>query len=564
MEYAKGYWLNEESRTVLSRGYLRPNETAEARISVIGDAAEHILKEMAGRNGKLPSSFDGWSEKFQDYLYRGWYSLASPVWANFGTDRGLPISCNGSHVDDSIESILSKVAEIGTMTKYGSGTSAYLGDLRPRGASISVGGTTDGPVHFAQLFDSTVNIISQSNVRRGACAVYLDATHPDIEEFLEMREEGSNVQKLSLGVCISDEFMNDVINYAGPASDRARRIWSRIIKKRCETGYPYIFFTDTVNKMKPASFEHKHIAFSNLCSEICLPTTSSESFVCCLSSLNLLHYDEWKTTDAAYVLTQFLDAVMEEYIVKTQYLTYMESAHRFARKWRAIGVGVLGWHSYLQSKMIPFEGLESKFLNAEIFEHIQNETERATRDMAFTFGTPEMCESTGVRNATTMAVAPTTSSSFILGQVSPSIEPLASNYFVKDLQKGKFTYRNPYLAALLETKGRNDEKTWQNILMKGGSVQHLDFLTEREKAVFMTFGEISQLEIIQQAAQRQTYIDQGQSLNLMIHPSVEPRDISNLLIEAWRLGVKTLYYQRSTNPSQELVRNVMDCVSCES
>lgn len=563
MEYVKGYWLNDESRTVLSRGYLRPEETAEERIEVIALTAENILKKMSLKN-KDAESFDGWAEKFKDYLYRGWYSLASPVWANFGTDRGLPISCNGSYVDDSIESILKKVAEVGTMTKYGSGTSAYLGALRPRGAPISVGGTTDGPVHFAQLFDSTVNIISQSNVRRGACAIYLDVEHPDIEEFLELREEGSTVQKLSLGVCISNDFMNDVINYSGPASDRARRIWKRIIKKRCETGYPYIFFTDNVNTQKPDVFESKKISFSNLCSEICLPTTPYESFVCCLSSMNLLHYEEWKTTDAVYVLTQFLDSVMEEYIEKTQYIQYMESAHRFAKKWRAIGVGVLGWHSYLQSNMIPFEGMEAKLLNAEIFQFMEKETARATRDMADMFGVPSMCEFAGVRNATTMAIAPTTSSSFILGQVSPSIEPLASNYFVKDLQKGKFTYKNPYLAALLEDYGKNTDEIWTSILMKGGSVQHLDFLSQREKDVFATFGEISQLEIIQQAAQRQQFIDQGQSLNLMIHPSVEPRDISNLLIEAWRLGVKTLYYQRSTNPSQELVRNVMDCVSCES
>jgi ribonucleoside-diphosphate reductase alpha chain len=544
-------WLNEDSRTFLARGYLREGVTAEERIQVIVNTASKYLY-------KIPE----FKEKFEDYLSRGFYSLASPVWSNYGETRGLPISCNGQFIDDSMDDILYNNGETGMMTKYGAGTSAYFGALRGRGYDISAGGKSFGAVHFMQMFDTTTRIVSQSNVRRGSFAAYYPVEGPDIYEFLEIRENGNPIQDMSIGVTISDEWMESMKS----GDKEKRKLWARIIKKRFETGYPYIFWTDTVNKNAPIWYRDKGIKIhaSNLCSEICLPADINNSFVCDLSSMNLLFYDEWKNTDAVEILTYFLDAVMEEYIEKTKDLPFMNKAHNFAKNHRALGTGGLGWHSYLQSKSIAFESTEAKIKNVQIWKFIQEKTKQASQRMASLYGEPAMLKGYGMRNSTLVAIAPTTSSSFILGQVSPSIEPLNSNYFVKDLAKGKFTYRNPYLQMVLANYNKDDNKSWKSILSHGGSVQHLEFLSEHEKMVFKTFGEISQKEIVIQAAARQKYIDQSQSLNLMIHPDTPLKDVNELMLFAWEEGVKTLYYQRGTNPSQELARNILNCVSCES
>jgi len=543
-------WLNEDSRMFLERGYLQPGQTAEQRIREIAETAEDIL------------GIDGFADKFEGYMHKGYISLSSPVWSNFGTDRGLPISCNNSYFEDTTESILLKTAEIGMQTKFGAGTSAYLGALRHRGAPIRVGGASFGPVHFMEMLETTTNIISQSTVRRGSCAVYLPVDHPDIYEFLDAREEGHPIQRLSLGVCIPDSFMKAMI--AGDVEKR--KLWMRLLQKRFETGYPYIFWTDTVNNGAPEVYRNfgMKIHSSNLCSEIALASSADESFVCNLASMNLLHFDEWKNTDVCQTLVYFLDAVMTEYIEKTDGIQLMQTARNFAMRQRAVGIGSLGWHSYLQSKMIPFESMQAKLLNTSIHRLIASDTLAASQRMAREYGEPQLLQGYGRRHVTLMSIAPTTSSSFILGQVSPSIEPLDSNYFVKDLQKGKFTYRNPYLQAVLAQHGKDDDDTWKSILLRGGSVQHLAFLTQNERDVFKTFGEISQHEIIVQAAGRQSFIDQSQSLNLKIHPETPLRDVNQLMISAWELGVKTLYYQRSTNPAQEYVRNLLSCVSCEA
>ena len=544
------FWLNDDSRTFLSRGYIDGDKTAEERIRDIGEAAADIL-----------NSYE-FSDKFCTYMARGYYSLSSPVWSNFGTTKGLPISCNGVYVEDRMESILGKTAEIGMQTKMGAGTSAYLGSLRSRGSAINTGGTADGPVHFANLLETTVDIIAQGNVRRGSCAVYLDIESPDILEFLDTREEGSTIQNLSLGVTIGDDWMQSMID--GDADKR--NVWARVLRKRRESGYPYLFFKDTVNNNKPQVLKDKErtIWASNLCSEIALPSAHDESFVCNLASMNLLTYDEWKLTDAVETMITFLDAVMTEYIRKTRGIQFMESSHNFAARWRALGLGQLGWHSYLQSKGIAFESFDAMMLNAEIAKTIKERSIKASQDLAQKYGEPEGMKGYGLRNLTVAAIAPTTSSSFILGQVSPSIEPLASNYFTKDLAKGKFTYRNPYLKDVLAKYEQDNEETWVSILKRGGSVQHLDFLTEDEKNVFKTFSEISPLIIVQQAAARQKHIDQAQSLNILIHPDVSAKDVNALLIEGWKLGVKTFYYQRSANPAQELVRDIMNCAACEA
>ena len=542
-------WLNKDSRAFLKRGYLREGESAEQRVADIAKAAGKYLKTK------------GFAEKFEDYIARGFYSLASPVWANFGRKRGLPVSCNGVFIEDRMDAILDKQAEVGMQTKHGAGTSAYFGDLRGRGEAINSGGTSSGSVHFMELFDKVSSVVSQSNVRRGSFAAYLPIDHPDIKEFLRIRGEGNPIQEMSFGVCIDDEWMRSLID-----GDRQKRsTWAALIRKRFETGYPYIFFTDTANENAPKAYKDKKlkISASNLCSEIALHSSEQESFVCCLSSLNLVKWEEIVETDAIETLVYFLDAVMEEYIKKTEDIPFMKPSHEFAKRQRALGVGVLGWHSLLQKEMIPFEGMQAQFLNNEIHKTIRERADKATQNLSVLFGEPEHLKGYGRRNMTTMAIAPTTSSSFILGQVSPSIEPLNSNYFTKDLAKGKFTYKNPYLEALLEQKKKNTLSTWKSILVKGGSVQHLSFLSDEEKAVFKTFGEISQKEIVIQASQRQRFIDQGQSLNLMISPKCPPKEVSELLIFGWEQGIKSFYYQRSANPSQELARSILSCAACE-
>lgn len=544
------YWLNDDSRTFLKAGYLSNGQTPENRIWEIAVTAENILQ--------LP----GFAQRFANAMDKGWISLSSPIWSNFGKPRVLPISCNGSYFEDSVDSILMKTAEIGKMSQLGAGTSAYIGALRGRGSLISTGGKADGPVHYMAGIETTVDMISQSNVRRGNAAVYIDVEHPDIMEFLECREEGSPIQGLSLGVCITNAWMREM-----KAGDTAKRkIWMRIIKKRFESGYPYIFWSDNVNDAAPQVYRDKDIRIwaSNLCSEIALASSADWSFVCDLLSLNVLHYHAWKNTDLVETAAYFLDAVMTEYIDKTEGIFLMQNARRFAIDQRAIGLGVLGYHSLFQSKGIAFESTDARALNIDIFKTMDEQSLAASRKMAAAYGEAPLLRGYGERWVTRMAVAPTTSSSFILGQVSPSIEPENSNYYTKDLAKGKFTYRNPYLRNVLASLGLDTDETWRSILLAGGSVQHLDGLSEHNKNVFKTFGEINQGEIIRQAADRAQYIDQSQSVNLMIHPDTELRAVNALMIKAWEMGVKSLYYQRSTNPAQELVRELVSCQSCEA
>ena len=688
------YWLNSHSRIFLERGYLEPGMTPEQRVRQIAENAESILKKK------------GFADKFEGYMKRGFYSLATPVWCNFGNKRGLPVSCFGSLIEDKMEAILTKAAEVGMMSKMGGGTSGYFGNLRPRGTKISVGGESSGAVHFMEIFDKVSEVISQGSARRGSFAAYMPIEHADIEEFLQIRSEGHSIQNMSIGVTVTDKFMKDLVD----GDKEKRRIWAKVIQKRFETGYPYIMFVDTTNKNAPKAYKDKKLKIkaSNLCvapwttistkegelvmeensgrevevwngkqwsktkivktgteqkliriklirreyddydtenlswrdldvteyhkfylkdgrevraselvegdrlitfsdhkgiahvceviskteleglqdtycvnepiehkavfngvltgncSEIQLYSDEDNSFVCVLSSLNLLHWDEIKDTDAVETMIYFLDSVCEEFIRKTEGAKYLEPARNFAIKQRALGLGALGWHSYLQSKMIAFESMQAKMLNAEIWKTIRIRSDAATEKMAEEYGEPEILKGYGRRNVTTLAVAPTTSSSFILGQVSPSIEPLNSNYFVKNLAKGKFTYKNPYLKEVLKKYDKNNDDIWKGILVKGGSVQHLDFLTKDEKDVFKTFGEISQKEIVIQASQRQKHIDQAQSLNLMVPPSASPKEVNSLLIEGWEMGIKTFYYQRSANPAQELARSLLTCSSCEA
>jgi ribonucleoside-diphosphate reductase alpha chain len=553
MTHEKFYWLNDDSRTFLSRGYLSAGETPEQRIRDIAETAERYL------------GIAGFADKFYDYMARGYYSLASPVWANYGKKRGLPVSCFGSYIDDSMESILYGVAENGMLMKNGGGTSGYFGAVRHRGAPITDSGESSGSVHFMGLYDALASTVSQGSVRRGFFAAYQDIEHPDAEEFLDIGTEGNPIQGLTTGIVVSDAFIHAV---KGGDADK-RRIWAKVLQRRSEVGYPYILFSDNVNNNKPRVYLDKNMKIhaSNMCAEIALPSSILETFTCVLSSLNLLHWDEIKDTDAIEVLTMFLDTVCEEFIRKTEGQEYLKRAREFAMNHRALGAGVLGWHSYLQSKMIAFESKEAAKLNLEIAKALRERSHAASRELATLLGEPHLLKGYGMRNTTTMAIAPTKSSSFILGQVSQSIEPEFSNCYVKDLAKMKVTIKNPYLIKLLESKGRNTDDVWETIKVADGSVQHLDFLTQEEKDVFKTFAEINPYTIIDHAAVRQQYIDQGQSLNLMLDPDMTVKEINALYLYAWEMGIKSLYYSYSMSAAQALTRKrvmSMGCASCEA
>ncbi len=554
-------WLTENSRKFLAGGYLSEGESAEDRIREIADRAETIL-------GK-----DGFSDKFYGYMEEGFYSLASPVWSNFGKKRGLPISCYGSNMADDIGDILYTQAEVGMMSKLGGGTSGYFGNLRSRGTPIKNNGHSSGAAHFMQLFESMVDVVSQGSVRRGRFAPYLPIEHPDVNEFLDIGTEGNSIQELTHGVTVTDDWMQEMID----GDTDKRMLWAKVIQRRGEMGYPYILFHDNANNNTVDVYKDHNLKIhaSNLCTEIMLPANEKWSFVCVLSSINLLHYDKWKDTDAVETLVFFLDAVITEFLEKLETyrdseehddqmtFRFMEKAYNFTKENRALGLGVLGWHSLLQSKMLPWEGRDAAKLNLEIFKRIEEKSYLASKQMAEQFGTPDLLKDYGRRNATLNAIAPTTSSAFILGQVSQGIEPTWSNCYVKDIAKIKTTIKNPFLEALLEEKGKNSKEVWLDIRNHDGSVQHLSFLSDDEKDVFKTFPEIDQMSIIDQAAVRQTYIDQGQSLNIMVHPETPVKEINQFYINAWKLGIKALYYQHSMNAAQILNQKRNNCVACE-
>ncbi|KEY18880.1 ribonucleoside-diphosphate reductase subunit alpha [Kaistella antarctica] len=546
----KIWWLNEESEQMLNRGYLLKGETVDGAITrITAAAAKRLYKPEL-------------QPAFEEMIRKGWISFSSPVWANMGTERGLPISCFNVHVPDNIEGITHKLGEVIMQTKIGGGTSGYFGELRNRGTAVTDNGKSSGAVSFMKLYDTAMDVVSQGGVRRGAFAAYLDVDHGDIEEFLSIKDIGSPIQNLFTGICVPDYWMQDMID----GDMDKRKIWARVLESRAQKGLPYIFFTDNVNRNRPQVYKDlgMPVNASNLCSEIMLPSNEAESFICCLSSMNLELYDEWKDTDAVKLAIYFLDAVLSEFIEKTEGNYYLNGARTFALRHRALGLGVLGYHSYLQKNMIPFESFEATQFNAKAFRQIKEQSIIASQELANIYGEPELLKGYGMRNTTTMAIAPTTSSSAILGQTSPGIEPFASNYYKAGLAKGNFMRKNKYLAVLLKEKGIDNEDTWRTIMLNHGSVQNIPELSEEEKAVFKTFREISPMEIISQAAQRQQYIDQGQSLNLQIPSTMPVKDVNYLYIEAWKKGVKSLYYQRSSSVSKEMMVNFVSCSSCEA
>jgi len=568
----------EVYKKTIAGGYLLPGETPK-------EAYQRVCKAVARRLYKPELN-----ERFFDYIWKGWLCLASPVLSNTGTDRGLPISCFGIDVADSIADIGQKNLEMMLLAKHGGGVGIGINMIRPAGAKITDNGTSDGVVPFCKIYDSTILATNQGSVRRGAASVNINIDHPDFLEWLNIREPKGDInrQSLNLHQCavIGDKFMRSL-----EAGDQeARHKWSRLIQKRKATGEPYILFKGNTNKANPPAYKTNglKVHMTNICSEITLHTDESHSFVCCLSSLNLGKYDEWKNTNLVYDATWFLDGVMEEFIQRAKNMRGFDNAIRSATKGRAIGLGVLGWHTLLQKNGIAFEGLLAQFKTREIFSKIKIETERASRALAELYGEPLWCVGTGMRNTHLRAVAPTVSNSKLAGNLSPGIEPWAANIFTDQSAKGTFIRKNNELKKVLKKIGIDTKETWDQILEDGGSIQgikkldgwfydHLGRLTEDSednesndkepvKNVFKTFKEINQLELVGQAGIRQDYIDQSVSLNLAFPAEAEPRWLNKVHFEAWKRGIKTLYYTRTESVLRgDIAARAMDpdCISCD-
>ena len=573
-------WGNNEIYVkTISKTYLQAGEKPK-------DAYWRVATAVAKRLDKPQLA-----TKFFDYIWKGWLCLATPVLSNTGTDRGLPISCFGIDVADSIFDIGSKNLELMLLAKHGGGVGIGINQIRPAGAPITGNGTSDGVVPFVKIYDSTILATNQGSVRRGAASVNLNIEHKDFEDWLEIREPKGDVNRQSLNMhqcaIVGDKFMRKLQD----GDEVARRKWGKLLQKRKATGEPYIMFKGNVNKQNPESYKNNglKVFMTNICSEIVLHTDESHSFVCCLSSLNLAKYDEWKDTDLVYTATWFLDGVLSEFIQKAKGLRGFENSVRSAEKGRALGLGVLGWHTYLQQRGIPFEGMPAQFETRKIFSQLKIESERASRDMATELGEPLWCRDTGFRNTHLRAIAPTVSNSKLSGDVSAGIEPWAANVFTEQTAKGTFIRKNSELEKTLRKIGINTKETWDQILADGGSVQGINELenwcflngkvvecgevsqedlikTFPVKDVFKTFKEINQLDLVKQAGIRQQYIDQSVSLNLAFPATAEPKWINQVTMEAWKQGVKTLYYMRTESVLRgDIAAKAMDpeCLSCD-
>ena len=560
----------------ISRGYCLPGETPK-------DAYWRVATTVANRL-KKPEMAD----KFMKYIWKGWLNLASPVLSNTGTERGLPISCFGIDVADSINDIGQKNLELMLLAKHGGGVGIGHNQIRPAGTDITDNGTSDGVVPFIKINDSTILATNQGAVRRGAASTNLSIEHGDFWEWLEIREPKGDINRQCLNtnqcVVISDKFMRNVLE--GDAESRKR--YAAVQRKRRQTGQPYIMYRGNVNKQNPEAYKRNglKVFMTNICSEIVLHTDENHSFVCCLSSLNLSKYDEWKNTNLIYDATWFLDGVLEEFIQKAKFRKGFENSVRTAEKGRAVGLGVLGWHTYLQQRGIAFEGLEAQYETRNIFSQIKIESEKASRDLAEEYGEPLWCRDTGFRNTHLRAVAPTVSNSKLAGGISAGIEPVPANIWTDQSAKGTFIRKNRQLEGYLDKIGHDNKKVWDKIMADGGSVQGLKFLDDwcflkgilmkckdvpqyQEgvpfKDVFKTFKEINQLELVKQAGVRQQYVDQAVSLNLAFPKEATPKWINQVHLEAWKQGIKTLYYMRTESVLRgDIAQKAMeDCISCD-
>jgi ribonucleoside-diphosphate reductase alpha chain len=557
-EAGKDYpsWMDEISLATISKGYLLPGETPKKAYRRVAAAAASRLKKPELEN------------KFYKIIWNGWLGLASPVLSNMGTDRGLPISCFGVDTPDSVRGIGLTNAELMKLTALGGGVGISVSRIRPRGTEITGNGKSEGVVPWCKIYDSAIIATNQGSVRRGAASVNLDIEHPDIEEFLQIRRPKGdpNRQCLNLHQCVvvGDSFMRKLES----RDQDSMALWAEVLKSRMETGEPYIMYKDNVNKNNPIAYmmNNLDVTMTNICTEITLFTDEEHSFICCLSSLNLAKYDEWKDTDTIELATWFLDGVMQEFIDKSNGRDSLKRTHNHAKKGRALGLGVMGWHTYLQQKRMPFNSIASTAYTHNIFSKLKNDAEKASRDLAAEYGEPLWCRGTGMRNTHLLAIAPTVSNSVITGGISAGIEPLPANIYTFNGAKGTFIRKNKVLETLLEEKGENKDKWWDQMLADNGSVLNLpdNILSPEEKELFLTFPEINQLELVRQAAIRQRYLDQTQSLNLSFDPNDSPKWINQVHIEAWKLGVKTLYYLRTDSVIKgDLGSRQADCVSCD-
>lgn len=551
-------WTTEEGLKTLQGGYLLPDETPRSMYERVAVAAGSYYKGQE----------QYWSTKFFDAMWRGWLCPSSPVVSNMGTERGLPISCYSIHCHDSVSGIFMKNHELAMLSKNGGGVGVYLGDIRGRGVAIKGNGKSEGVIPWAKCFDTTTVVTSQGGVRRGSSALYLPIDHLDIEEWLVMRrptgDENRRCLNINHAVCISDAWMKSMLE----GDKDKRKTWKEVLRARVETGEPYLLFTDNTNNHNPECYKANNlkVSLSNLCSEVMLHTDPDHSFVCCLSSLNLAKYDEWKDSDLINTTVRFLDAVITEFILKSETIPGLEPARQSAIKGRALGIGVLGWHTLLQQKSVPFDSFEAMRLNAEIFRSMRQKADEETAKLAEELGEPEWCKGHNRRNTHTLAIAPTVSNSIIAGGHSAGIEPISANIYSQQSAKGTFIRKNPTLEKLLEARGKNDKETWQSIIVNDGSVQHLSCLTGHEKEVFLTAREINQHAIIKQAAQRQRWIDQGQSVNLFFSSNSDPKYIHEVHLAAWEQGLKSLYYLRTTGviKGDLASRSKEECSACEA
>lgn len=556
-------WLTPEGEKTLEGGYLLPGETLEDAFRRCATASALRLK----RNDLSPI--------FYEAMEKNWLCMASPVLSNLGAGRALPISCFGISVDDSVFGIFNANTELAMMSKNGGGVGICLTNVRARGTRIKGNGVSEGIIPWAKIYDTTISSVSQDKLRRGAGSLNLDITHGDLEEFMLIRRPTGDVNRqcLNLNHCVqvTDDFMHSL--YAGDKdSDRK---WKDVLRTRLETGEPYITFTDNINKVNPEAYKKNNlkVEMTNICSEIMLHSDPEHSFVCCLSSLNLARYDEWKDYKFSNGMTLpevgiwFLEGVLEEFIQRGTGVDMMEKAVRSAIKGRALGLGVLGWHSYLQEHMLPFDtSVDVMGLTYRMYKFIREEAEKASREMAVIYGEPEWCSGTGMRHTHLMALAPTANNAIISGNLSPSIEPIFANAGTQKTAKGTFLYKNPSLIKLLDKKGKNKPEVWKEIVGSSGSVQQFDFLSAEEKEVFLTAQEINQFNVIRQAAQRQPFVDQGQSLNLFFPPNVDPDWFNRIHLEAWKSGLKSLYYVRSSSILKgDTASRAFDptCTACE-
>jgi ribonucleoside-diphosphate reductase alpha chain len=548
-------FLDEVALSTISKGYLLPGETPKKAYRRVANAVANRLNRPDLAN------------KFFKYIWNGWIGLASPVLSNTGTDRGLPISCFGIDTPDSVRGIGLTNAELMKLTALGGGVGISVSRIRPRGTEITGNGKSEGVVPWCKIYDSAIIATNQGSVRRGAASVNLDINHPDIEEFLAIRRPKGdpNRQCLNLHQCVvvDDFFMKKLEQ----RDEKSMRIWLDILKTRMETGEPYIMFKDNVNKSNPLAYlmNNLDVSMTNICSEITLFTDEEHSFICCLSSLNLAKYDEWKDTDVVETSIYFLDGVMQEFIDKTNGKEALKRTHNHAKKGRALGLGVMGWHTFLQQQGLPFNSIASTAWTHKIFSGIKLKAEAASRQLAEEYGEPLWCKGTGMRNTHLMAIAPTVSNSRI-NSCSAGIEPHPANVYTFNGAKGTFIIRNKELKAILNKTGNDIDDIWERIMADNGSVQNLSdsIISQEDKEIFLTFSEINQLELVRQSAIRQRYIDQTQSLNLSFDPNDEPRWINQVHLEAWKLGIKTLYYLRSDSVIKgDLGSRTSECVSCE-